>query len=237
MRSRLVRCTTLPPSMSRSSAVTSSRPDPSARCRCSNHAELSGPLENNAPRVPGFAPASTARRSCSSAVAGSARCGGLGRSGSTASISWRTAMAYATPDGFRTLSSSTRQPPYSLRTRSKPWIAARTVLAGRREASSRHPGAPSTDPSGSTPSARMRRSPYTSARNASIARARWMSPASSSAHSYGCTSRGTRSTANGRFAPATPKSRPCEAIHRSRVASRSATPAGPSSRTNSTTSR
>ena len=53
-------------------------------------------------------------------------------------------MAYAAPLGLRTLSSSTRQPPNSLRTRSKPMTGARTVPAGSRVASARQPGEPSS---------------------------------------------------------------------------------------------
>ena len=62
-----------------------------------------------------------ARRPASSSPAG------RGRSGSTSSIRSRIAIAYAAPLGIRTLSSSTRQPPNSLRTRSKPMIGARTA--------------------------------------------------------------------------------------------------------------
>ena len=112
--------------------------------------------------------------------AGSSRPARPGQVGRTASIRPRMAMAYAAPLGLRRLSSSTRQPPYSLRTRSKPMTGARTAPAGSRRASSRQPGEPPTTSSGSTPSrgsaARRRRR----ARNDSIARARWMRPAASS---------------------------------------------------------
>ena len=61
---------------------------------------------------------------------------------STASIRSRIAIAYAAPLGLRTLSSSTRQPPNSLRTRSKPMIGARTVPLGSRVASAASPESP-----------------------------------------------------------------------------------------------
>ena len=69
------------------------------------------------------------------------------------------AIAYAAPLGLRTLSSSTRHPPNSLRTRSKPITGARTALGGSEVASGRQPGDCSTSSRLSTPSVRIRWAP------------------------------------------------------------------------------
>ncbi len=47
-----------------------------------------------------------------------------------------------------------------------------------------------------------------------MARARWVRPEASTAHSWLGMTRGTRSTGNGRCSPDTPKVRPCSSTRR-----------------------
>ena len=56
--------------------------------------------------------------------------GGIGSSGMTVASRSRACIAYASPDGTRRLSSSTRQTPEVSRTRSVPMTVARTALVG-----------------------------------------------------------------------------------------------------------
>lgn len=200
------------PRRRRSPGVATCRPASSASRRCSNHAEFSSPSvsTNRSPSTSG-ADASITRRSAAATCCCAPSCRpppADRRTGSTSSTTSAAARAYATPEGTRTLSSSTRNVPWSSRTTSSPaspirapawrWIPTRSF--------SKYDD-PLTTCSGTTPSATARWSPYTSSRNASSARTRCPRPWASSSHSAPVRIRGTGSTVN-RWPSSPPKATP-----------------------------
>ena len=156
-----------PSRTSRSSAVTSSRPPRSASSRCSNQAELSGPLDSSA----AVAVRPERGRAGSRASAGS----GVGRVQQP--VRPGQVGQHLRPSGP---GSRSRTPPRSGCARCPPAPASRRTRCGPGRSPSPGPGpcppaagwprrasraTPRPAPGGSTPSARTRCSPYTSCRN------------------------------------------------------------------------
>ena len=186
---------------------------------CSYQAALSGPSVRRTMSGSSM-PSGTASRRASpshSNTRSSGRACSI-TSPNNSALTARAATANAIPDGVRVLSSSTRKRPLRSRTRSKPiTVAARSEtmpsISGSRYS------APSRTRAGITPSVTILRSPYTSARSAFSARARWARPRSSSAHSAASTIRGIGSSTKSCLASPLPKTTSCSRTNRDAVSS------------------